>query len=278
MQRRRLWSLTTIAAVLAGATAIPVIPVHAADPVTPGQSLADVPLGMPISEVVARFGAPTQIRLVDQNGTLAYVFGPYGITAYTRSNAVIAMSTTNSVVGTVRGVGLGSPVAAVVAAFGPARTIGVVEGYRALIYEGAGIAFGLDQQAVAAVMVFQPIAGAAPASPPSAPASPSPAPSVGALSPPGTPGVQPAGLPSVPASAIVAAPSTAPPGSTAAAPAMPDVSRLRPFSAETRYMSLAGYLRYLIYRTTSTWVDHTSVNSQDGARLIPQATSGQASP
>lgn len=74
----------------------------AAGPASPDTSIAGIPLGAPIPEVVRRLGAPTAVRLVSPDGTLAYTFGQYGITVYARDNAVAAVSTTNSILGTVR--------------------------------------------------------------------------------------------------------------------------------------------------------------------------------
>jgi hypothetical protein len=34
----------------------------------------------------------------------------------------------------------------------------------------------------------------------------------------------------------------------------PSVANLRPFSAEADYMSLAGYLRYLVFQQTAQWL------------------------
>ncbi len=275
MRKRGLWGLAILLIAFVGCTMVPIIPVHAADVIVPGVSLADVPVGMPISEVVARFGAPSQVRLADASGTLAYVFGQYGITVYARSNVVIALATTNSVIATVRGVGLGAPAAAVAAAFGPARVTGIVEGFSGPVYQDLGIAFGLDRQTVAAVMVFKPTkpAGSSPSAPPATP-SPSTAPSVGSLIPQdqvttsaqaqvGQPATAPAGVPSGEAPAGPTAPTDA--AQTAAAPAptgggagvavIPNVSRLRAFSSDTQYLSIAGYVRYLIYGMTHTWLD-----------------------
>ena len=69
-------------------------------------------------------------------------------------------------------------------------------------------------------------------------------------------------------------PSTQP--SQPAAPAqsvspgqVPTVSNLKPFSAEADYMSLAGYLRYLMYQQTNQWVTYaeaTRVVKQQGGQ------------
>jgi hypothetical protein len=289
-------------------------------PVVPGISIADIPLGMRIGEVVQRLGAPSEVRIVGNDGTLAYVFGRYGITAYTRGKVVVAISTTNSLLGTARGVGLLAPEQAVRAAFGTPRSTGVVEGFPALMYDG--IVFGLDRHTVAVVMVVPsstPAAAPPPTpdnpSPPSSPASPhatseenppsatatqddsgqASTQSIEPAEPPVTTPTAPseAGSSSEPAPAHAAtthqdestasAPSAgatpsedvAPPTGDAfdttalaiaalmvsAGPApteggsgSPDLSHLHPFTGATRYLSLFGYIRLLIYKMTNQWV------------------------
>lgn len=49
-------------------------------------------------------------------------------------------------------------------------------------------------------------------------------------------------------------PSTQQPASPATPGLYANVKNLRPFSAETAYMSLAGYLRYLTHQQTSQWL------------------------
>ncbi len=48
----------------------------------------------------------------------------------------------------------------------------------------------------------------------------------------------------------------------------PSVATLKPFSAEASYMSLAGYLRYLVFQQTSQWLTRAEavriVNQQRG--------------
>lgn len=332
MRSSGLGGLAMLVAAVVAATMVPVIPVHGAavGPIVPGISLADIPLGMRITEVVARLGAPSQVRLAAADGTLAYTFGQYGITAYTRANTVIALVSTNSLLATVQGIGLGAPAPAVAAAFGPAQATGIVEGFRGPLYATLGIAFGLDQETVAAVLIFPPIAAApavpsnpqAPATPPainslappdatggvaegapagagSAPAAGAPDASAGArdaapavrspargapsaappptqtvvtrdgtslvmpLVPAGAPGsaapasAQPAGLlqPADPSAATPSRPEGAAiDPATAMAAMVPRVRSLQPFTYETQYLSLAGYLRYLIYSATRRWV------------------------
>jgi hypothetical protein len=56
----------------------------------------------------------------------------------------------------------------------------------------------------------------------------------------------------------VALAQTTTPAPTAPAPATtgqyPSVATLKPFTAEASYMSLPGYLRYLVFQQTSQWL------------------------
>jgi hypothetical protein len=45
----------------------------------------------------------------------------------------------------------------------------------------------------------------------------------------------------------------------------PNVGNLKPFSAEADYMSLAGYLRYLVFQQTSQWLTR-----QEATRIVGQ--------
>jgi len=50
---------------------------------------------------------------------------------------------------------------------------------------------------------------------------------------------------------------------------VPTVSNLKPFSAEADFMSLAGYLRYLMHQATGQWVTYaeaTRVVKQQGSQ------------
>jgi hypothetical protein len=50
---------------------------------------------------------------------------------------------------------------------------------------------------------------------------------------------------------------------------VPTVANLKPFSAEADYMSLAGYLRYLMHQASGQWVTYaeaTRVVKQQGAQ------------
>ena len=283
----------------------------------PGVGLADIALGTRISEVIQRLGAPSEVRLASTDGTLAYTFDQYGISAYTRENTIIALTTTNSLVGMIRGVGLGSTRESIVAVFGAPRSVGLVEGFPGILYEAQGIGFGLDRHSVAVVMIFRPVGSPAlPAAPPTTPSSPV-TPSVtsqaaqdeiptagvstsdgttGGVTIGGTPiGGTPIGggliggaviggaptdrAPAAPGPIQTSAPREAtatPPGASAtwanvaAAPvttipqgaasgegAIPDISRLTSFTVQTRYLSLAGYLRYLVFGMTKRWIEPT---------------------
>jgi hypothetical protein len=304
----------TMAAVVVTSAELPWARAQGVAPVVPGISIADIPLGMRIGEVVQRLGAPSEVRIVGNDGTLAYIFGRYGITTYTRGKVVVAISTTNSLLGTARGVGLLAPEQAVRAAFGTPRSTGVVEGFPALMYDG--IVFGLDRHTVAVVMVVpSSTPAAAPPSTPDNPSPPSPAaphatpeenpaPTTAAPSEPGqastnsqesaepqaapseagqaslesapanasTPLDEPApSAPSAAAAPFEDAPATgdsldatalaiaammvsAGPAPTAGGAGSPDLSHIRPFTGETRYLSLFGYIRLLIYKMTKQWV------------------------
>lgn len=51
----------------------------------------------------------------------------------------------------------------------------------------------------------------------------------------------------------------------ASAQQYPSVSTLTPFSASADYMSLAGYLRYLMFQQTGQWLTY-----QEAARIVLQ--------
>lgn len=53
----------------------------------------------------------------------------------------------------------------------------------------------------------------------------------------------------------------------ASAQQYPTVAKLKPFTAEANYMSLPGYLRYLVHQQSSQWLTHdeaTRVVKQQG--------------
>ncbi len=45
----------------------------------------------------------------------------------------------------------------------------------------------------------------------------------------------------------------------------PNVSTLKPFSPEASFMSLPGYLRWLVFQQTSNWITY-----QEAARIVQQ--------
>ena len=45
----------------------------------------------------------------------------------------------------------------------------------------------------------------------------------------------------------------------------PNVANLKPFSAEANYMSLAGYLRYLVFQQTGQWLTR-----EEAVRIVNQ--------
>ena len=45
----------------------------------------------------------------------------------------------------------------------------------------------------------------------------------------------------------------------------PNVASLKPFSAEANYMSLAGYLRYLVFQQTGQWLTR-----EEAVRIVNQ--------
>jgi len=179
--------------------------------IVPGRSLAGVAVGGRLNNVLARFGRPSAIR--ETGLDTAYLFSRYGITVYARSDAISAVASTNSLLKIDEALGVGYRVESVYELFGRDFRRGTVEGFPGLIYEGRGIAFGLDGQGVAAILVFRP----------------------------GT-------------SATVSALQRGAPAAIPTATGYPNVAHLREYTAETRFMSLAGYLRRLVYETSGIWI------------------------
>lgn len=245
MRQRILLVLVVLVAIIPLAAGHPWRPAVGAVSVIPGVALADISLGAPIGEVLNRFGTPSVVRLTGGNGLLGYGFDRYGITVYAHGDIVQAVATTNSVLGGVDGIALGTPLSEVVRSLGDVFSRGTVEGYPGIVYGSAGVAFGIDHDAVASILVFRPAgAGAAPLQPASPTSSDGPITSQsGAASP------------------VVADATAIDPGS------LPDVSRLKAYSAETRFLSLAGYLRYLVHDASKTWI-----TSEDTDRLMRQAS------
>ncbi|HET7265126.1 MAG TPA: hypothetical protein VFL28_10690 [bacterium] len=63
-------------------------------------------------------------------------------------------------------------------------------------------------------------------------------------------------------------PATPAPATTQTQGQYPNVANLKPFAAEANFMSLAGYLRYLVFQQTSQWLTREEavriVNQQHG--------------
>ena len=56
----------------------------------------------------------------------------------------------------------------------------------------------------------------------------------------------------------------------ASAQQYPNVANLQPFTAQANYMSLPGYLRWLVFRDTGTWMSRDEavrVVSEQGGRV-----------
>ena len=191
--------------------------------IVPGQSIAGVALGRTVSATLGRLGQPADMRTL-RDGAL-YTFPRYGLNMYAADGAVRAISTTNSLLRTAEGIALGSNVAEVRRVFGPQFSDAVVEGLMGIAYDQHGIAFGLDGVVVSVIIVYPPRISA-----------------------------------SLPAAAPAAAPTAAP--VLASPPAqidlaltsLPRVENLRPFSPETQYMSVAGFLRYVVFHQTGLWL------------------------
>src|SRR5579884_1520581 len=92
---------------------------------------------------------------------------------------------------------------------------------------------------------------------PTTPQPTQPAPSQTPSQPAPTPAQQPTTpAPSQPTTPTPTTPSQQPttPGQPLPAGQYPNVSNLKPFSPEANFMSLAGYLRYLVYQSTNQWL------------------------
>ena len=256
MRQRILLVLVVIAAIVPLAAGHPWRPAVGGSSVIPGVALADIPIGAPIGEVLNRFGSPSVVRLTGSDGLLGYGFDRYGITVYAHGDLVQAVATTNSVLGGVNGIALGAPLSDVVHAFGPAYSRGTVEGYSGLVYGGSGVAFGMDHGAVAAILVFR-AAAAVPAQPGAPSSNGGPVTSQEAPGSPVAGSTQPAA--STDAAVALAQPAPAP--TAAAAPpaaqsdgALPDLSSLKAYTSATHYLSISGYVRYLVHDTSKTWI------------------------
>ncbi len=215
---RGSWSF--LAALILGLT----LPVVAQQPqgsppvlIVPGQSLAGVTLGRSASSALGRLGRPAETRAL-RDSTL-YAYPRYGMNVYVTDGVVRAVSTTNSLLRTSEGIALGSTVADVRRIYGGQFADAVVEGLMGMAYDQHGIAFGLDGVVVSIITIYPPRTQAAP--PASAPA--------------------------------IATPTTQ---FEVGLVSLPRVENLKPFSPETQYMSVVGFLRYVVYQQTGTWLTH----------------------
>ncbi len=217
---RGTWSF--LAALILG-LALPVVAQQGPPPVliVPGQSLAGVTLGRTASSALGRLGPAAEVREL-RDSTL-HSFPRYGLNVYITDGVVRAVSTTNSLLRTAEGIALGSTAADVRRVYGGQFADAVVEGLLGMAYDQHGIAFGLDGVVVSIIIVYAPRTHAAP--PAAAPAVTAPAPQIEV------------GLVS-----------------------LPRVENLKSFTPETQYMSVVGFLRYLVYQQTATWLTHTEAS------------------
>lgn len=144
-----------------------------------------------------------------------YLFSRFGIAVYAQKGVVSAVSTSNSLMKIGDDVGPGSRVEDVTAMLGTNSRHGTVEAFPGTVYDERGVAFGLDGKAVALVMIFRPA-------------------TAGQVS-----GLSGGGLgpsPQVPVAGF------------------PNVGTLQSFGPETSFMSLPGYLRWLVNQTSGNWL------------------------
>ncbi len=189
--------------------------------IKPGAGMAGISVGTSLRGVIARFGAPSEVRQTTID--FLHLFNRFGITVYSQREIVTAVLTTNSLLKIDDVLGVGFRVESAIAAFGRGYRQGPVDGYPGIVYDDRGIAFGMDGTAIAAIMVFRP----------------------------GTT-VTISGLQPGPIYAVT--PNPAPGG-------YPVVAGLKPFAAETNYMSLPGYLRWTVYQTSAIWIGYKEAAS-----------------
>jgi len=154
-----------------------------------------------------------------------YAFNRWGIVVYAKNDIVTAASTTNSLLKIDNTVGVGYRAESAMAAYGRGFKEGPVEGFSGLVYDDRGIAFGMDGTAIAIVLVFRPGTAAE------------------------VSGLQPA-------HAVRVLPQTT---------GYPQVTGLAPFGVETNYMSLPGYLRWVSYQMSGSWLGYP-----EAARIVKE--------
>jgi len=169
-------------------------------------------MGSGVRLILARFGRPSDVR--ETSVDTVYTFSRWGIVIYVRNGVVSAASTSNSLLKLSEDLGVGYRAEDVIKAFGRGFREGTVENFPGMIYDDQGVAFGLDRQAVAVIIVFKPKTAA----------------EVSGLFPGGA----------------------APP----AIAGFPQVAGLRPYSAETNYFSLPGYLRWIVFPASGIWITY----------------------
>lgn len=180
--------------------------------IVPGESLAGITMGSGVRLILARFGRPSDVR--ETSIDTVYTFSRWGIVIYIRRGVVSAASTSNSLLKISEDIGVGYRAEDIIKTFGRGFREGTVENFPGMVYDDRGIAFGLDRQAVAVVIVFKPLTAA----------------QVSGLFPGGA-----------------APPSIA---------GFPQVAGLRPYSAETNYFSLPGYLRWIVFHASGIWITY----------------------
>jgi hypothetical protein len=206
-----------------------------------GKSLAGIAIGSSIDAVAARFGAPSAVLETDRD--LVYVWHRFGVNAYVREGVVTAVSTSNSLMRAGE-VGPGFRVDDAIRVFGATYQRGSVEGFQGLQFDEMGIAFGIDRKSVAVIVVFSPGQAAqvsglqrtakfAPTAVAPASLGAAPSASPAQVAPPPI-------LPAAPVAQVLAG--------------LPFLSTQRAFSTVTNYMSLSGYLRWVVYQSSATWI------------------------
>lgn len=237
---------------------------HLASPVLvrPGHEIAGVRLGQSASSMLRRLWPPTETRELPDG--MVYMFPRYGLNVYVANGVVRAVSTTSSLMRTGEAIGLGASLDDVRQMYGTQFADALVEGQMGVAYDQHGIAFGFDGGTVSTIIVYAPrVVAASPASAVSASApgaffSPvsSTSPTPPAVEAPGESSVSP-GAPAGAAAPAAAAAGSGPPSPTYVDPGLVVISRvtsLRPYSAETQFMSVVGYLRYVVREQTGVWL------------------------
>jgi hypothetical protein len=185
--------------------------------IVPGGGIAGVSIGRTEVSTLGRLGVATEQRTL-RDGTM-YAFTRYGLNVYVADGHVTAVSTSNSLMRTTEGVAIGSTVADVRRVYGGQFTQAVVEGLMGVAYDHHGIAFGLDGVVVSVIIVY------------------------------------PARTQAAPVAAAAAIPQPQPPSPIEIGlVTLPRVEELKPYSPETRFMSVIGFLRYVVYQQTGTWL------------------------